>query len=123
MRDKKTAKGLAAGTEDTKLALCAPRSWQNLLGKTRRHVFDFDQAQLRKDDGVKHLIQALEAAYPEGPLKKLPRRYRALFKEVRYEGGPLALVLSQFERAKAELDSADTDAKYQMASWVSSRWT
>ena len=93
---KKLATVFAAGTEDAKLSLCAPRLWQNLRGEARRHVFDLDQEKLRAATGVKILLEALEAAYPEGPLKKLPRRYRALFKDVRYEGGPLAPVLSQF---------------------------
>ena len=105
----KLAKGFAAGTEDAKVNLCAPRLWQNLRGEARRHVFDLDQDKLRAAGVVKILLEALEAAYPEGPLKKLPRRYRTLFKDVRYEGGPLTPILSQFERAKAELEATDKD--------------
>ena len=82
-----------------------------MRGEARRHVLDLDHEKLRAATCVKILLEALEAAYPAGPLKKLPRRYRALFKDVRYDGGPLAPVLSQFERAKAELEAADKDTK------------
>ena len=52
----KLARGFEAGTEDTKIALCAPRLWQNLRGEARRHVFDLDQNKLREKEGVKHLL-------------------------------------------------------------------
>ena len=56
---KKLAKGFAAGTEDSKVNLCAPRLWQNLRGEARRHVFDLDQEKLRAATGVKILLEAL----------------------------------------------------------------
>ena len=47
-----------------------------------------------------------------GPLRRLPRLYKALFSDVRYrQGDEVATALSQLETAKRELEVADGEAK------------
>ena len=89
-----------ASTEDSKLPLCGPRLWANLRGEAKRHVMNIDQATLRVVAGVQVLLTNLKTSYPETQLKRLPRHYRALFKEVTYvQGQPVAPALAAFERA------------------------
>ncbi len=102
------ARAYASTLEDNKQVLAAPRLWQNLRGEAKQHVFKTDMAALRAENGVEVLLAALQTAYPEGPLRKLPRLYRALFKEVSYRAGdPVMPVMLQLERAKANLEAAD----------------
>ena len=90
--------------EQDKRLLAGPRLWQNLRGEALRAVETMNVAELRVPDGVGVLMRALAARYPETPLKKLPRLYRALFREIRYQRRTDAGdIFTKFERARAEL--------------------
>ena len=98
--------------EQDKRLLAGPRLWQNLRGEALRAVETMNVAELRVPDGVGVLMRALAARYPETPLKKLPRLYRALFREIRYQRGTDAGdIFTKFERARAELEIADVDTQ------------
>ena len=58
------------------------------------------------------MMKALKARWPEGPLRRLPRLYKALFSDVRYRcGDDILNALHSMEQAKRELETADAEAK------------
>ena len=65
-----------------------------------------------EEGGFTRLFNALAARWPEGPLRRLPRLYKALFADVKYkQGDDIATSLSQMEQAKRELEAEDKEAK------------
>ena len=62
--------------------------------------------------GFTQMIDSLKKRWPEGPLRRLPRLYKALFSDVRYrQGDDIVDALSALEQAQRELEVADPDAK------------
>ena len=102
-----------ASLEDDKVKLCGPRLWSNLRGPAREAVEKLSMDTLRDpQSGVASLIATLKGRWPEGPLRKLPRLYKALFKEIQHRPGQdVSTMCADMERARQELEHADPQSK------------
>ena len=106
------AKGYRAGLEDTKKKLAGARLWQNLRGTPQKFLNKTNPETFAVDDGVEKLITLLQTRYPEGPLRKLPRIYRKLFRDIHYtKGQDIANLFTDLERAKEEVEENDKSTK------------
>ena len=57
------------------------------------------------------LLDALKGRFSETQLRRLPRVYRALFRDVKYKGGDVGVFFMQLETAQADLERADPLSK------------
>ena len=102
------AEAYTAGLEENKVLLAAPRLWSNLRGEAHAAVEKLPAADLKQDDGLETLLNALKARWPEGPLRRLPRLYLALFKEIQYRpGDSVGPVFADLERSRKDVEIGD----------------
>eukprot|EP00974_Lingulodinium_polyedra_P077765 7527922-Lingulodinium_polyedra.AAC.1 len=82
--------------------------WGNLRGEARRAVETLELDRLAGEGGLAVLMDALKRRFPDSQLRRLPRIYRGLFKDVRYRHGEdMATMLSRLLKAQHELENAD----------------
>ena len=106
------ARAYIAGLEENKALLGPPRLWSNLRGEAHESVENIPAAELKAADGLDKLLNALKARWPEGPLRRLPRLYRALFKEIQYRAGDsVGPVFADFEHARKDVELGDPTVK------------
>ena len=106
------ARAYIAGLEENKALLGPPRLWSNLRGEAHESVENIPAAELKAADGLDKLLNALNARWPEGPLRRLPRLDRALFKEIQYRAGDsVGPVFADLERARKDVELGDPTVK------------